>query len=82
MLVEGNYGDDDGLSFDIFQVGLRQHSHSLTPAVLGEDECVAAQAHGARLEAIPVNAYGLQAGLTRALLCKAEAAHNGEESLK
>lgn len=47
LLAEGDDGHDDGLGLDVFQVGLRQHSHSLTTAVLGEDECIAAQTHGA-----------------------------------
>ena len=79
LLVEGDNGDDDGLGLDFFQVGLRQHSHSLAAAVLGEDERIAAQAHGARLEAVPVHPDGLLAGLTRALFCKTKAEHKGEE---
>lgn len=64
LLVEGDNGDNDGLGLDVFQVGLRQHSHSLAAAVLGEDERVAAQTHGARLETVPVHANGLLTGLT------------------
>lgn len=63
-LAEGGDGDDDSLRLDVVQVGLRQHPHSLAASVLGEDEGVAAQAHGARLEAVPVHADGLLTGLT------------------
>lgn len=78
LLVEGDDGDDDGLGLDVFQVGLRQHSHSLAAAVLGEDERVAAQTHGARLETVPVHADGLLTGPTRALFGKTKAEHKGE----
>lgn len=72
MLVEGHYGNNDSLGSDVLQVGLRQHSHRLTAAIFGEDECVTAEAHGARLEAIPVQANGLLTGFPRALFCKAK----------
>ena len=77
LLVEGDDGDNDGLGLDVFQVGLRQHSHSLAAAVLGEDERVAAQTHGAGLEAVPIDADGILTGLTRTLLCKTKAGHKG-----
>lgn len=64
LLVEGDDGDNDGLGLDVSQVGLRKHPHSLAAAVLGEDERVAAQTHGARLETVPVHADGLLTGLT------------------
>lgn len=64
LLVEGDNGNNDGLGLDVLQVGLRQHPHSLAAAVLREDERVAAQAHGARLETVPVHADGLLTGLT------------------
>lgn len=64
MLVEGDDGDDDSLGLDAFQIGLRQHTHSLAPAVFGEDERVATQTHGARLETVPVHTDGLLTGLT------------------
>ncbi len=64
LLVEGDDGDNDGLCLDVFQIGLRQHPHSLAAPVLGEDERIAAQAHGARLETVPVHADGLLTGLT------------------
>lgn len=76
MLVEGNDGNDDSLSFDVVQVGLRQHSHRLTATVLGEYERIAAQTHGARLESIPINADGLLAAFTRTLFCKTKAGKN------
>lgn len=63
LLVKGDDGNDDGLGLDVFQIGLRQHAHSLAPAVFGEDECVTTQTHGARLETIPVHADGLLTGL-------------------
>lgn len=59
LLVEGDNGHNDGLSLDVFQVSLRQHSHSLAAAVLGEDECITSQSHGAGLETVPVHTDGL-----------------------
>lgn len=59
LLSEGNNRDDDRLSLDVFQVGLRQHSHTLTATVLGEDERIAAETHRPRLESVPVYANGL-----------------------
>lgn len=58
LLAEGNDGDDNSLSLDVLQVGLRQQTHSLAAAVLGEDERVAAEPHGAGLEAVAVHADG------------------------
>lgn len=81
LLVERDNGDDDSLGFNAFQVGLRQHPHSLTAAVLGEDKRVTPQAHGARLKAVPVNPDGLLTGPTRALLCKTKAGHKSEQVL-
>lgn len=59
LLVEGDDGHNDGLSFDVFQVSLRQHSDSLAAAALGEDERIPSQSHGAGLETVPVHADGL-----------------------
>lgn len=73
MLVEGHYGNNDSLSFDVLQIGLRQHSHRLTAAIFGKDERITAEAHGARLEAISVQADGLMTVFPRALFCKAKA---------
>jgi len=75
LLVEGDDGYNDGLGLDVSQVGLRQHSHSLAAAILGEDERVAAQTHRARLEPVPVHTDGLQTGPTRTLFCKTKAGH-------
>lgn len=47
LLVEGDDGDDDSLGLDVLQVGLRQHPYSLAAAILGEDERITAQTHGA-----------------------------------
>lgn len=73
LLVEGHNGDDDGLGLNVLQVGLRQHPHSLAAAVLGEDERVAAQTHGAGLETVPVHPDGVLTGLTRTLFRETKA---------
>lgn len=73
MLVEGHNGDDDGLGLDVLQVGLRQHPHSLAAAVLGEDERVPAQTHGAGLETVPIHPDGVLTGLTRTLFRETKA---------
>lgn len=56
LLAEGNDWDDHSLRIDVLKVGLRQQTHRLAAAVLSEDECVAAEAHGAGLEAIAIHA--------------------------
>lgn len=78
LLVEGNNRDNDSLSLDVFQVGLRQHSHRHAAAIFGEDEGVATQTHGARLETVPVHTDGLLTGLTWTLFCKTKAGHKSE----
>lgn len=46
LLVKRCNRDNDGLGFDVFQVGLREHSHSLAAPVLGEDKCILTKTHG------------------------------------
>lgn len=73
LLVEGHDGDDDSLSLDGFQVGLWHHPHRLATAVLGENEHVAAKAHGAGLEAVPVHPDGLVTDFTGTFCCETKA---------
>lgn len=73
LLVEGHNGDEDSLSLDVFQVGLGHHPHRLAAAVLGENERVAAEAHGAGLEAVPIHPDGLLAGVARTFFCETKA---------
>lgn len=72
LLVEGNNGDNDSLSLDVFQVGLRQKSHRLAAAVLGEDERVATKTHGAGLETVAVHADGHVTEFHRTFFCEAK----------
>lgn len=78
LLVEGDDGDNDSLGLNVLQVGLRQHPHSLATPVLGEDEGITAQTHGARLETIPIYANSLLTGFTCAFFGKPKAGHKGE----
>lgn len=74
MLVgECHDGHHDMLSLGDFQEGLGQHPHAHGVPVLGEDDGVLAQAHGARLEAVPVEPHG-HAAVHHRLLTEAKAA--------
>lgn len=73
LLIEGDYGNNDCLRFDVLQVGLRKKSHSLTATIFGEDERIPAQTHGAGLEAVSIQADGLLAGFTWAFFCEPKA---------
>lgn len=82
LLAEKHNGDDDSLSLDAFQVGLWHHAHRLAAAVLGENEHVAAQAHGARLEAVPVHPDGPLTGFTGTFFCETKAESKGQKQRK
>lgn len=73
MLVEGHNWDNNSLSLDVFQVGLRHHPHGLAAAVLCENENVATKAHGAGLEAVPVHPDRLLTDFTGTFFCETKA---------
>ena len=58
----------------LLQVRLREHAHALAATVLGEDKGIPTQSHGARLEAIAIDANGLVAPLHRAFVSEAKTA--------
>lgn len=58
LLAEGNDGDDNSLGLDLLKVGLGQQTNRLAAAILSEDECVTAEPHGTRLEAIAIDTDG------------------------
>lgn len=74
MLVgERHDGNHDMLCFGDFQESLGQQPHAHGVPILGEDDGILAQAHGARFEAIPVEPHG-NAPVHHRLLAEAEAA--------
>lgn len=86
LLAKGNDGDDNSLGLDVLKVGLRQQTHRLAATVLGEDERVAAEAHGARLEAIAIHTDGHLTKFWWTLFCETKAGQQwqrgGEETMR
>jgi len=70
-----NNGNQNGLSFDCFQVGLWQHSNTKRVFGLGEDDGISSNSHRTRLETIAVLADWLVT-IHLLLLTVAETTHS------